>query len=335
MRGVAWILVLAGGLALGQRSHAQTIPGEMVVTAPRVEVRSGPTKEYQATSLLKQGDRVLVLRESKDQPGWLAIKPPPGSFSWVNAKHVKMVDARTGYVDIDDGAVPVLPGSAVVNKAPNVESVKIPPGFLVTVIDKPFVVDGNTWLVIQPPPTEVRFIPADAVRTGSGLPIVPVSKSANPLIAQADDAFNAKQIDKAKALYKEAAERTANYKEKIYCYERLESLEKAATTPGHPFHMAVGKGGPVPAAPATAKTVTYPPQWSSWGVLRKAPFEKDGQPVYMLESKEGRALLYVLTAPGTSLKDYVGRMVCLYGSVIRTDDHLKTHYLTASHVATP
>ena len=61
---------------------------EMVIVIPEVEVRSGPTLEYYPTSKLYYGSKVIVLRESK-QPGWLAIKPPPGSFSWINAKFVK------------------------------------------------------------------------------------------------------------------------------------------------------------------------------------------------------------------------------------------------------
>src|SRR5258708_5309960 len=120
MRGV-FVLLLTASLSLAQTAQAQTLPAEMVVTLPQVEVRSGPTTKYQATSVLKQGDRVLVLRQSKDQPGWLAIQPPAGSFSWINAKYVKLVNPRTGYVDIDDAPAPVLPGSAVVNKAPDVE----------------------------------------------------------------------------------------------------------------------------------------------------------------------------------------------------------------------
>jgi len=315
----------------------------MVVTATQVEVRSGPTKEYFATGVLRQGERVLVLRESKDQPGWLAIKPPAGSFSWINMKHIKQVDPRTGYVEIDSGPVPVRPGSSVVNKAPNVESVKITPGFLVTIVDKPFTVEGNTWIPISPPPTEVRFIPADAVRsTGTGIPFTPTGPTGNPLITQADQAFTAGQFDRAKSLYKDAADRSTNYQEKIYCYNRLMSLDKGpAGTAGHPFHTASGSTAvPPPTAPvvspASGKAITYPPQWSSWGTLRKAPYEKDGQPVFILESKEGRALLYVVSQPGTSLREYVGRTVCIYGAIsYRTDDQLRTHYLLASHVAVP
>ncbi|MFO0965605.1 MAG: hypothetical protein U0793_08490 [Gemmataceae bacterium] len=308
----------------------------MIVTLPRVEVRSSPDEEYQATSVLKQGDRVVVLRQSKDQPGWLAIQPPPGSFSWINAKNVKLANPRTAVVESEAGEAPVLPGSSVVNKAPNVESVKIKNGSIAIVVDRPFSADGNTWLPIQPPPTEVRFIPAEALRPlGAGTPFAPATGS--PLLTQADAAFNAGQFDKARTLYKELADKGTDARERSYAYSRLASLEKGpATTPGNPFLMASGTPGPAPVTPASGRSISYPPQWSTWGTLRQAPFERDGLPVYILESKDRRVQLYVTTQTGMSLRDYVGRMVCVYGAITyRTDDPRATHFLVASHVATP
>jgi len=38
------------------------------------------------------------------QKGWLAIKPPQGSFSWINEKFIKQTDARTGVVVNEGGA---------------------------------------------------------------------------------------------------------------------------------------------------------------------------------------------------------------------------------------
>src|SRR5207253_6389516 len=73
-------LMMLALFAVPQIAGAQTFPAEMTVTVSEVEVRSGPTKEYYPTGKLRYGDRVLVIRESKDQPGWLAIRPPHGSF---------------------------------------------------------------------------------------------------------------------------------------------------------------------------------------------------------------------------------------------------------------
>ena len=56
-------------------------PTQKVITQPDVEVRSGPSFNYYATSILRQGEVVEVIAESTADPGWLAIKPPRGSFS--------------------------------------------------------------------------------------------------------------------------------------------------------------------------------------------------------------------------------------------------------------
>ncbi|MBI3411523.1 MAG: hypothetical protein HY040_24610 [Planctomycetes bacterium] len=350
------LVVLLGLIAVPSMAAAQSFPAEMTITATEIEVRCGPTKEYYATSKLRYGERVLVLRESKDQPGWLAIRPPHGSFSWINAHFVKQAagDAHTGYVETEGSvAVPVRPGSSLTNRAPDVESVKVQPGTLVTILDRPVTSDGVIWLPIAPPPTEVRFIPADAVRPQqfannnqnfNGPQAANVA--GNPLIVQADQAFQAGNIDKAKQLYKEAAEHTEDINQKIYCYNRLSSLQNPwnpSQSPGNPNQVAQG-ATPVQTIGQTTsfsrtpapQVINYPPQWSNYGVLRRAAFEKDGQPMYVLESGKGQVLMYVTSPAGTSLRDYVGRTVALYGSITyRSDDAIRTHFITATHVALP
>src|ERR1043166_1265941 len=98
---------------------AQSYPMEVSVAVPRAEVRSGPTDKFYVTGELKQGDPVIVLREAKEQPGWVEIKPPKGSFSWINAKHIKQVSAYEAVVLFD---APGLIGSATLESKPNVET---------------------------------------------------------------------------------------------------------------------------------------------------------------------------------------------------------------------
>ncbi len=347
--------VLLGVLALARPASAQGYPAEMTIMLPEVEVRSGPTKEYYPTSKLRYGDRVLVLRESKDQPGWLAIKPPQGSFSWINAKFVKQVDARTGYVESEGNTpVPVRPGSSLINKAPDVEVVKIPSGSIVTILDKGVTADGSSWVRIQPPPTEVRYIPGEAVQArqlasnNNNVNIngpTAAGYTSNPYIAKAEQALQTGQVDLAKQLFKDAFDRTTDTAQKNYAYNRLTSLTQNAWMPGQPQATVPGMTAVRPVGQNTpfqgttnapAQTLSYPPQWSQWGILRKAAFEKDGQPVYVLENRQGQALLYAVSEPGKSLKDYVGRPVALYGPLTyRSDDYLRTHFMTASHVAVP
>src|SRR5262249_8226484 len=115
--------VLAGALGCAAPAMAQTDPMEASIAVSRVEVRSGPTTKFYATGELHQGEKVIVVRESKE-PGWLEIKPPTGSFSWVNTKHVTQVNAYAAVVKND---APALIGSALISAKPTAES---KPGFL-------------------------------------------------------------------------------------------------------------------------------------------------------------------------------------------------------------
>jgi hypothetical protein len=288
-------------------------PAEMTIIAQGgVEVRSGPTMEYYPTSKLSFGEKVLVIRESKDQPGWYAIKPPVGSFSWVNGKYVKVADQRTGVVESDSGQVPVLPGSSVINKEPNVESVKIANGFLVTLLDRPMQVSGQTWYPIAPPPHEVRFIPKDAVMPPQTATVAPPSWSRTP------DSFNP----------------AASYPQSNWS-----ATGQLASSSGNQRVGTPASYSQQPQSPWTQHNgvAPQPPQWSNWGKLRRTGFpDKDGQPMYVLEDRAGRPILYATSAPGTSLRNYIDQTVCLYGAIsYRSDGYQRTHYMTASHVATP
>lgn len=362
--------ILVGGLLLAGPVTAQTGPTDMVVAVPEVEVRSGPSPQYYATGRLKQGDRVTVTGEAKAQPGWLAIKPPPGSFSWINARFVKQTGNHGGVV-MGQEDVPVMPGSAVTNQPPNVEQIKVKPGFIVAILDKPMVAASGTWLPILPPPGEVRYLPASAVGGGTTtvvarppLPgVVPVAASSNPLLVQADQAYLAGNLEQAKQLYKEAADKTTDHGQRIYCFNRLAVLQKGSWTPvinqvpspGHPQNTNVARVSSPPApvtpqpprvapAPPAQSTSLYasanqpatPPQWSAWGMLRRTAISPDNQPLYALEDRQGKFLTYVTTSPGVSLQPYLGQTICVYGTVhYRSDGYLRTNYMVASHVALP
>src|SRR6185503_5759455 len=65
-------------------------PYRASITADTGAVRSGPGEEYYETSGLRRGDEVEVYRH--DPHGWCAIRPPQGSFSYVPAEHLKLLD---------------------------------------------------------------------------------------------------------------------------------------------------------------------------------------------------------------------------------------------------
>ena len=83
-------LALAGMLLLlgSQPVWAQGAPGEMSIAVPEVDVRSGPGPLFNVTGKLRQGERVKVVQDPKAPTGWVAIQPPAGSFSWIEAKRV-------------------------------------------------------------------------------------------------------------------------------------------------------------------------------------------------------------------------------------------------------
>jgi hypothetical protein len=163
---------------------AQAAPTPYVATVvhAEAEVRCKPSTkpELYPTNRLPQGTRVLVLEERGD--GWLAIQPPPGSFSWVNVTQVeRIVPTQTNWVVKNDGT-PVLIGSEFVRERPTVEGVRLARGTQVRVVGQQEV-DGNTaWLPIDPPPGEVRYVRAEAVAMAAPLPnATPAPTPATPV----------------------------------------------------------------------------------------------------------------------------------------------------------
>lgn len=356
MRGKLFAAVLSL-LAVGGAVRGQSYPSETTIVVPEVEVRSGPSSQFYPTSKLRMGAKVVVLREVKDQPGWLAIKPPSGSFSWINGKYVRQVkggDPRLGYVEADPSSpVPIMSGSSLVNQEPNVQRTKLNAGQTVTIINPPQkATNGETWLPIQPHPSEERYIPSSAVKPPTQVAVAAAPNwtltpgnafTTNPKIAEAEKAVNAGNLEQAKKLFQTAADATADPNQKAYCLNRISTLTRGYQTPGHPAQVASGPGQlPVKStsfSPSTATNglvQTMAPRWSTYGYLRQAPFEVKGQPMYVLVNTQGQPLAYVSSATGTTLRQYVGRVISVYGpEVYDGGSAARRSYVLASHVALP
>jgi uncharacterized protein YgiM (DUF1202 family) len=337
-----------------------SVHGQTTTVTQDVEVRSGPTDKYYPTLRLKQGDQVTVLPSAKEQPGWLAIKPPPSSFSWINAKYVKQLNAREGFVDPADAASPVevYPGSALVNQQPNMVSMKLDRGTIVVIVDKMLEAGGEKWLPIAPHPSEFRYIPASAVQpitqvVSAGPPNWTLANPGapnDPLISDAEAALRAGNLTLAKQKLQEAG-RSTDQATRVYATNRLASLNPNNTLAGHPNQQTANPlvGRPVSsAATSTSLSPSAPPlmpngpitmmaaQWSSYGTLRSTALQADGQPLYRLESNTGQPLAYVTTRPGKTLRAYVGKVICVYGpTVYRGDGAVRMQYIVASDLNAP
>jgi hypothetical protein len=336
----AMVCCLAAGPAF-----AQSYPAEAIILQKDVEVRSGPSKNFFPTSKLNQSEKVLVLRESKEAPGWLEIKPPVGSFSWISGKYVKQVDARHGFVECDPTRpVPILPGSTLVNQEPNRESMKLTAGTVVVIVDRPMTVNGETWLPIQPHPSEVRYLPAESVKPAAT--VTPASNSppnwtrgpdgfsANSALAEADQALKANDVNRARLLYQQVANNATDQNQKAYAWNRLASLPTGPNPPVAATTTSLSPTNPTPPSAVNLQTLKVP-AWSTYGRLRDTKLlSENNQAIYGLEDPQGKIVTYITTNPGKSLQAYIGRTVAVYGPTMYRPD-VRMQYVVASHVAVP
>jgi hypothetical protein len=295
--------ILTAAIAFGVPASGQTYPAKAKITLPQVEVRSGPSMEFYATSVLRQGDEVTVLRESPKQAGWLEIQPPRGSFSWINSRFIQKCANPTYGIVVSEAPVSIAPGSSLFKQAPNVLQAKLSRGAQVVIVGEPLQSETGVWLPIQPPEGEVRYLPAQAVQ--------PSVSGPGPVPAAAPGQLTS-----------------------------LSNNPAGTSQPGHPNAAGWQPGSASApgqtttrygstAAPASASTA---PQWSVWGSLRKTAITKDGQPVYALVDGRGQLLLYVSTRPGFSLNAYLNRTISLYGTVTyRSDEYMRQYFMTATH----
>ena len=162
MRGMTAILLC--GSVLGAVAHGadRTFPYTAQISVDEVEVRCGPGWDYYATQRLPRGTRVEVYRH--DAGGWLAIRPPEGSFSWVTARHVKATPEKNVAEVILDGAVAWV-GSSTTNVPQHKWQVRLTRGERVEVLGELAMTVGpgfatETYHKIAPPAGEFRWIHA-------------------------------------------------------------------------------------------------------------------------------------------------------------------------------
>jgi hypothetical protein len=185
MRPVWGIGAAALLLAFAWNVQAQGTPDRATIKVQEAEVRSGhgAGPKFYATNRLRYGDPVEVTKTLDD--GWLEIMPPRQSFSWINARMLEQVGTNVWMVKGERGQpVDVYYGSSVHEAKPDVRSTSVPAGSQVVSIAKAKTADDGMWLPIEPPPSERRYILAEALgrtNAASRPPVAPGEAAMAPL----------------------------------------------------------------------------------------------------------------------------------------------------------
>ncbi len=279
---------LLGGLALvfalGAPAAQPPVPAPKApdiryVIAPQIEVRAGASNNLYPTNVLHRGDKVEVVVEGN--AGWLAIRPPEGSFSWINTRFLdNIVPHHPNFVVVEkDMTVEVFVGSSILRSRPTIAGTRLPRGAQVRSIGPTQTDSEGTWMPIEPPPGEVRYIPAEAVAktlppaagawgvvtaaspagppgpppASAPVPAPPQPPNPDTLWRQAQDADRNGQVAEAIRLYNQAgtANLTVNPERSMAALARANWLEQANRSPGVPANALTPARPGQPIVPAS------------------------------------------------------------------------------------
>lgn len=242
---------------------AEAPPDVRTVTVAQAELWCGPSTAngLYPTNVLRQGDRVQVERELDS--GWLVVRPPAGSFSWINNRFVQYISSKyANYVVTYDGHdVPVLIGSSLKADRPTKIGVRLPRGAQVRVINPRGAItdEEGTWLPIEPPEGEVRYLrkeavakPGSATQTSSSAKAPMLAPDADTLWRDAQKADNAGRLADAVRLYQMAgdANLSINPTRAEEAYKRAHWIQQANSSTNAPGGSYYYPDGPTP-QPAT------------------------------------------------------------------------------------
>lgn len=318
------------------------------IAVAEAELRAGPSADAKlyATNRLRRGETVTVVEERTD--GWLGVRPPAGSFSWVNARHLQQVTPTlpNWVVVAPQGTrVSVLVGSSSDSGVkPSVESASLQRGTQVRAVGAVVGNDEQKWLPIEPPETERRYLRREAI---GGSPIDGAAAvSAGGAAAAAVTGANMNPLGR----WNEAVstELSGNWTEAIRLYSliaqdfgesqpnmatqaanRAMALREGLRNPGMRVPPperpclsvlpAPQQGVGVQLAPPVMPSGTLVPgqlmstSGYSGGVLRKSGRTVDNRRAYILE-RDNRIAGYVVPVPPLNLDPFLNQPVTLTGT---------------------
>jgi hypothetical protein len=352
-------------------SSARAEPYTAVVRLD-ADVRCGPSLNplFYATNRLHAGQTVAVLKERDD--GWLEVAPPPGSFSWIEKRFLDPdvhIEPNAVVGKIGELKAQVLVGSEVVADQPTKAGAYLATGQQVTPMGKEITdKSGVVWVRIQPPPAEVRYVRAEAVKAAGA---EPAPKAAIPAARPAEDdaaaqywrAMELENADPQQAadLMAKTAERDPDAKRRQTALDYAAFLRKQS--PGWKAATKTGATGqltsnlsresrvyPLPADPPAPPSVRLappasgqppstapaaadgdPPGWYRSGVGQLRKFggrDEQSRQLYVLDDASGRTLYYLTPASGIDLQPYLGRRLECFGPA-EFNGKLRANYMIA------
>lgn len=150
MRWRVLIAMIVGWLPAALATGAE-FPYTAYVNSADVYVRSGPGRDYYPTDKLAKGQEVEVYRH--DPGGWLAIRPPRGSYSWVSARHLDI--AKDDLAVVNSERVVARVGSTLGDMR-DVIQVRLEKDERVELLEAPAA--DSPWCKIAPPAGEFRWV---------------------------------------------------------------------------------------------------------------------------------------------------------------------------------
>ena len=162
-------LVLAG-IALGvcftsfAAAQQDFVPYTAYVQTDLAPVYSGPGPESYATDALARGSRIRVYRH--DRSGWCAIRPPDGSFSWVQSDKLQ-ASSESDVVQVTAKDAISYVGTRFGDDH-DAQHVRLKPGELVEILATSTLEGspgraGALWAKIMPPAGEFRWIHSEYI----------------------------------------------------------------------------------------------------------------------------------------------------------------------------
>lgn len=130
-------------------------------------VRSTPSDDAYPTAVLPPQTELQVWRH--DPNGWLAVRPPPGSFSLIEAKHLQTTSDPNVYAVTTDRAKAWV-GTEVDDDHTPIWQVRLQRNERVAVISSLIIQEEGgeqTWYQIEPPAGEFRWVHQDDLRPSS------------------------------------------------------------------------------------------------------------------------------------------------------------------------